>query len=293
MQRRGPRSSCARTRGTSTLVTLTAKNTTRYADANGLRIHYHEAGSGPPLVCVAATAFGATAWGQNRSNIGALSQHFHTMLVNLPPQGDSDKQVKSDAPRLDFYAEVLRDFMDALGIDWAHFYGGSPGAGPVLKLATLHPERIGRIVVDAPTGVGKSLFNPMPVEGASYTAAFGREPTMERLREVMDIQISRPELREEAIQLRYSAAHAPGYKEARNNITGPMENLLNFLKHVQAPTLIIWGAADRDVPLDRGLAAMWEIPSARLHLFGAGCGHWPQYERADEWNRLVIRFLND
>ena len=204
---------------------LTAENTSRYADANGVRVHYHEAGDGPPLVCVAATAFGASAWGQNRRNLDALSRRFRTMLVNLPPQGDSDKQVKSDEPRLDFYARVLRDFLDALGIDRAHFYGGSPGAGPVLKLAVLHPERVDRIVVDAPTGLGKSLFNPMPVEGAAYTAAFGREPTMERLREVMEIQISRPELREEAVQLRYAAAHAPGYQEARGNISGPMEGL--------------------------------------------------------------------
>ncbi len=274
-------------------MTLTAENTSRYADANGVRVHYHEAGDGPPLVCVAATAFGATAWGQNRRNLHALSQRFRTMLVNLPPQGGSDKQVKSSEPRLDFYARVLRDFLDALGIDRAHFYGGSPGAGPVLKLAALHPERVGRIVVDAPTGLGKSLFNPMPVEGAAYTAAFGREPTMERLREVMEIQISRPELRDEAIELRYAAAHAPGYQEARGNISGPMEGLLNFIGRVAAPTLIIWGAADRDVPMDRALAAMWEMPNARLHLFGAGCGHWPQYERADEWNRLVIRFLTD
>ena len=274
-------------------MTLTAENTSRYADAKGVRVHYHEAGQGPPLVCVAATAFGASAWGQNRRNLDALSQGFRTMLVNLPPQGDSDKEVKSAAPRLDFYAGVLRDFLDALGIERAHFYGGSPGAGPVLKLAALHPERVGRIVVDAPTGLGKSLFNPMPVEGAAYTAAFGREPTMERLREVMDIQIARPELREEAVELRSAAAQAPGYQEARGNISGPMEGLLNFIQRVAAPTLIIWGAADRDVPMDRALAAMWEIPNARLHLFGAGCGHWPQYERADEWNRLVIRFLTD
>ncbi len=279
-------------------MTLTSENTTRTVDANGVLVQYHEAApegvsDAPTLICVAATAFGATAWGQNRANIGALSQRFRTLLVNLPPQGGSDKQVTSDGPRTIFYSDVLRDFMDALGIEKAHLYGGSPGAGPVLRFATRFPDRVGRVVVDAPTGLGKSLFNPLPVEGAAYTAAFSNDPTMERLRAVMDIQISRPELREEAIELRYEAAHAPGYREARDNIKGPPENLLTFIQDVGAPTLIIWGAADRDVPMDRALAAMWEIPNARVHFFGAGCGHWPQYERADEWNRLVVGFLND
>ena len=277
--------------------TLTSENTSRTVDANGVLVQYHEAGpaggEAPVLICVAATAFGATAWGQNRTNIEALSQHFRTLLVNLPPQGGSDKKVKSDGPRTIFYAGVLRDFMDALGIEQAHMYGGSPGAGPVFRFAALYPDRVTRIVVDAPTGLGKSLFNPMPVEGAAYTAAFGADPTMERLRAVMDIQISRPELRAEAIELRYEAAHAPGYQEARGNISGPPENVLAFIGEVTAPTLIIWGAADRDVPMDRALAAMWEMPNARVHLFGAGCGHWPQYERTDEWNRLVVGFLQE
>lgn len=274
-------------------MTLTESNTSRTVDANGVLVQYHEAGAGPVLICVAATAFGATAWGQNRDNLAALSQHFRTLLVNLPPQGGSDKTVKSDGPRTIFYADVLRDFMDALDINKAHMYGGSPGAGPVLRFATRYPDRVDKVIADAPTGLGRSLFNPMPVEGARYTAAFADEPTMERLREVMEIQISRPELREEAVQLRYEAAHATGYQQARGNIGGPPENLLNFIQDVRAPTLIIWGAADRDVPMDRALAAMWAIPNARVHLFGAGCGHWPQYERAGEWNRLVIGFLRE
>ena len=277
---------------------LTSENTTRTVDANGVLVQYHQAAptgstDAPVLICVAATAFGATAWGQNRSNIDALSKQFRTLLVNLPPQGGSDKKVTSDGPRTIFYSDVLRDFMDALGIEKSHFYGGSPAAGPVLRFATRFPDRVGRIVVDAPTGLGRSMFNPMPVEGAAYTAAFGADPTMERLREVMDIQISRPELREEAIELRYEAAHALGYQEARGNIKGSPENILTFIQDVRAPTLIIWGAADRDVPMDRALAAMWEMPNARVHFFGAGCGHWPQYERANEWNRLVVSFLKD
>ena len=274
---------------------LTAENTSKTVVANGVLIQYHEAGpesnNAPNLICVAATAFGATAWGQNRKNIEPLSRKCRIFLINLPPHGGSDKKIKSDSPRTIFYANLLRDFMDALGIKNAHMYGGSPGAGPVLRFATLFPERVLRLVVDAPTGLGKSMFSPMPVEGAKLTRAFGDNPTYENALEVMKVQISVPELREEAALLRYEAAMAPGYQDARFNIGGPPENLLDFIGNVSTPTLIIWGTGDRDVPMDRALAAMWEMPNARVHLFGADCGHWPQYERAEEWNQLVIGFL--
>ena len=275
---------------------LTAENTSKTILANGVLVQYHQAGpeskNAPSLICIAATAFGATAWGQNRKNIEALSKKFHTYLINLPPHGGSDKYVTSDSPKTIFYANLLKDFMDVLGIKEAHLYGGSPGAGPALRFATMFPNMVLRVVVDAPTGLGKSMFSPMPVEGAKITRAFGENPTFENALEVMKIQISVPELREEAALLRYEAAMVPGYQEARFNIGGPAENLLDFISEVKAPTLIIWGASDRDVPMDRALAAMWEMPNARVHLFGAGCGHWPQYERSEEWNQLVIGFLN-
>ncbi len=34
------------------------------------------------------------------------------------------------------------------------------------------------------------------------------------------------------------------------------------------------------------------MPEARLHVLPR-CGHWAQWEHADEFNRLVIAFLKD
>jgi len=38
------------------------------------------------------------------------------------------------------------------------------------------------------------------------------------------------------------------------------------------------------------LKLLWTIGDARLHVFSK-CGHWAQWEHADEFNRLVIDFL--
>ena len=54
--------------------------------------------------------------------------------------------------------------------------------------------------------------------------------------------------------------------------------------------LLIWGREDRVNPVDGALVAMKMIRRAQLHVFG-GCGHWVQLEKAAEFNRLAIEFL--
>ena len=54
--------------------------------------------------------------------------------------------------------------------------------------------------------------------------------------------------------------------------------------------LLIWGREDRVNPLDGALVALKTIRRCQLHVFG-GCGHWAQLEKFDEFNRLVISFL--
>ena len=56
------------------------------------------------------------------------------------------------------------------------------------------------------------------------------------------------------------------------------------------PTLLLWGREDRVNPVDGALVAMKMIRRAQLHVFG-GCGHWVQGEKAAEFNRLAIGFL--
>ena len=54
--------------------------------------------------------------------------------------------------------------------------------------------------------------------------------------------------------------------------------------------LLVWGREDRVNPLDGALVALKTIRRCQLHVFG-GCGHWAQLEKFDEFNRLVIGFL--
>jgi pimeloyl-ACP methyl ester carboxylesterase len=273
-------------------MALTYENTSKFAQAKGVKIHYHEAGAGPVLIMVPGTGAGATAWVLNKYNIEGLSKHFRVILYNPPPVGESDKTITFNGPLNPFYAGILLDFMDTLGIDKAHLYGGSPGSGQVIRLALDHPERVGKLVLQCVTGLGRSLFTAFPWEGSRLTGVTGRDPSLENVTAQMEAMVPRADRRRDLIMDRYNAANDKETNEARRRITGTRgEDISPELPRISQPTLIIWGVAEKDVPLDFGLRLAANIPNARLHIYGDGTGHFPNVEQAEDFNRLLTEVL--
>jgi len=70
------------------------------------------------------------------------------------------------------------------------------------------------------------------------------------------------------------------------------EPLFARLPELPHKTLLIWGRDDRTVMLDNAFILLKLLPDVRLHVFGK-CGHWAQWEKADEFNSLVDSFLDE
>ncbi len=81
----------------------------------------------------------------------------------------------------------------------------------------------------------------------------------------------------------------------RNSISlsGPRHEvvLTGKLPHMKTPTLFIHGAQDRTIPAKHTQEACRLMPDARLKIIDR-CGHCPHIEKADEFSREVIGFLN-
>jgi 2-hydroxy-6-oxonona-2,4-dienedioate hydrolase len=182
--------------------------------------------------------------------------------------------------------------MDAVGIEKAHLYGGSPGAPQVIRLALDHPDRVVKLILQSATGVRPSYFTPAPWEGARLTQVVARDPTYENVVAQVEAMVPRADRRtEEFIMNRFLAASDRETNDARARVTGPQDGYINELENITQPTLVIWGLNERDVPLDHGLRLAVSIPNARFHIYGNETGHFPQFERAKEFNRLVTTFL--
>ncbi len=266
----------------------------KFAQAGNLKIHYHEFGSGYPLICVHGAGPGATGWSNFKGNVGELSKHFRTLLIDMPQYGKSDKPVIK-VSRQSYLATSIRDFMDSLGIKKAHIIGNSMGGQAGLKLAIDYPEKVDRLVVIGSGAIkAGSIFQPMPLEAIRNISNYykGEGPTLAKMREVLESLVyDRSRITDDLVQERFEASNDPVLVELfGRQPAGPQDDLYAELPNLKAKTLIVWGQDDRAGALDVGLLMLRRLPDARMHIFSK-CGHWAHVEHRDEFDRLVLQFF--
>ncbi|MBM3940239.1 MAG: alpha/beta fold hydrolase [SAR202 cluster bacterium] len=123
--------------------------------------------------------------------------------------------------------------------------------------------------------------------------AYRADPTRANMERIMELFIPDPALwTEELVERRWRSARTPGHLEASARFTGPgkLSQLWPAVRELRAEVLCVWGQQDWMVPVEGAMRALAQIPRLRLHVW-AGAGHFVQYERRDEFNRLVVDFL--
>lgn len=265
-----------------------------FADADGVQIHHGDVGDGPPVLMLHGTGPGSDAWVNFRHNIGDLARDFRVIPVDLPRFGRSAK-VALPGPRLDVLSKVVRDLLDALGLERAHIVGNSMGGQVALKLAIDSPDRVGRLVLVAPAALSRSTTVPMPTELVRMIAGYYADegPSFQKMRQLMRALVFDPSsVTDEAVRERYEASIDPQVLAVNKGPHWAHQSLEHELDRVTAPALLTWGQDDRASPFDHALVLLRTLRNARLHVFPR-CGHSVQAEYPDEFNALARGFLRD
>jgi pimeloyl-ACP methyl ester carboxylesterase len=261
-------------------------------DANGIRTNYLEAGSGDEhVVLIHGSGPGVTSYANWRNVLPALGEDFHVIAPDMVGFGYSDRPTDVKYG-LDTWADQTVGVMDALGIEKAHLVGNSFGGGIALRIATQHPDRVGKLVLMGSMGVEFPI-----TEGLD--AVWGYDGTLEGMKKVMGYFAYNKELTgEELAQVRYEGATQPGFQEAFSSMfpaprqrwveamTVP-EKEISSLPH---RTLVVHGREDAVIPLANSYKLEELLDNADLAVF-SHCGHWSMIERKDDFNRLVRDFF--
>ena len=279
------------------MTELTEESTSRYAEAGGHRLHYHDAGSGPVVVMLHGGGPGAGGWSNfNRNLAPFVEAGYRVILLDCPGFNRSSPLVSAD-PRGLINARAVVALMDVLDIPKAHLVGNSMGGLSALTFALEYPDRLDHMVLMGSAGLGQSLFQPSPQEGIKLLMKLYRQPSLENLHAMLQVFVYDPSVLTEAlVQSRWQAMQRCSEHLAnfvRSNEMNPRALFIDLtprLPEIKAKTLVIWGRDDRFVPLDNGLKAAWGIPDADLHVFSR-CGHWAQWEHAQKFNELTLGFL--
>ncbi|MDB5841717.1 MAG: alpha/beta hydrolase fold [Herminiimonas sp.] len=281
------------------MKSLTEESTSKYARIKegslDMQVHYNEAGEGEAVFMLHGGGPGAGGWSNYSRNIGPFVEAgYRVILLDSPGFNKSDPMVV-EVPRGQVNAAAVKGLMDVLGIQKAHLVGNSMGGATAMTFALEYPDRLGKLVLMGPGGCGRSAMMPMPLEGIKQLQVVFKNPSLEALRKMTDIFVYDPTaLTEDLIEGRFKAMMRDDGIHLKNWVKSMQKAALIDLSprfpEIKAKTLCTWGRDDRFLPLDHGLKVVFGIPDARLHVFSQ-CGHWAQWEKADEFNRLVLDFL--
>lgn len=114
--------------------------------ANGINLHYLQAGKGPNVVLIHGMGGNLAIWFLHL--VGQLRKEFRFTAYDLRGHGKSEMP-PSGYTTADM-VEDLKGLMDALGLEKTHLVGHSWGADVAMHFTTAYPERVGKLVVLEP-----------------------------------------------------------------------------------------------------------------------------------------------
>src|SRR5207247_10270057 len=121
-------------------------------DVMGVPTYVVDAGEGPPILLI--HGYGDTADGWRRVVPGLVRDH-RVIALDMPPFGRSSNQL-TGGKLLDFYDDFVPALLDELEVDRATVVGHSLGGAVALRLACTDPERVERLGLVAPAGLGSA-----------------------------------------------------------------------------------------------------------------------------------------
>ena len=243
----------------------------RHVHANGIDIHYVEAGAGEPLLLldnamVSANPVWASLPFAYASFTGTLAEHFR---VITPDARGSGKSVHGGGPiPYTLLADDVAALIEALKLDQPLICGFSDGGETATIIGIRHPGSVRAIVNHA----GYDLFNPDP-----YAPAIAM--TRQMLGGSADATQADPELSaSRAEQLRamfelmksdHDDAQGAGHwktvvAQTFDRITQPHGYTVDDLRTIAVPTLVLAGDRDPFCTIEEGAAAYHALPTGEL-----------------------------
>ena len=265
-----------------------------YLDAGGVRTRYLHAGDPglPALMLLHGSGGHAEAYVRN---LEAHAEHFSTWSIDMLGHGYTDKPGHPLEVR--HYVDHLIAVLDEIGAGRARISGESLGGWVAARAAIEVPDRVERLVLNT---AGGSQADPDVMKRIiTLSMAAAENPTWETVQaRITWLMADKSKGYDDLVASRQRVYRQPDFVAAMRDIMALQDpdirarNLLgpNEYGVITAPTLVLWTSDDptADVSEGRRIASM--IPGARFEVM-AGCGHWPQYEDAQTFNRLHIDFL--
>lgn len=249
--------------------------------AGGLNVVYLDSGGrGEPLVLVHGFGADKDSWTRVARH---LTPRYRVIVPDLPGYGESSSPADVQY-RIADGVERLHAFMQAIGLQRAHFGGNSMGGHVVAAYAVAHPNAVGSLWLVANAGVWSA-----PTSELSRLLAEGKPnpltaATAEQYREFLAFVMSKPPPLPGAL-LDVLAARAVAVSALRasqfRDLTEQPVRLEGVIDGLPIPVHILWGADDRLLHVGSVDVLKRLLPQASSTVM-PGIGHAPMIEAPKE-----------
>ncbi|HLT31633.1 MAG TPA: alpha/beta hydrolase [Myxococcaceae bacterium] len=219
-------------------------------------------------------------------NLPALAERHRIYGLSLRGHGNSARPATGYS-QAHFVDDVVA-FMDAEGLTTAAVVGHSMGSLVAHKLASEHPSRVSRLVLigSGPSAAG----NPVVGELLGAVDALTDPVDPQFVREFQSSTFTRPVPATYLDAMVANSLKLPASVWQQTAHGFVAEDHTDALRHITAPTLLIWGDQDGFFGERDQQALLAAIPDARLSVY-EGTGHAPHAEQPHRFNRELSDFL--
>jgi 3-oxoadipate enol-lactonase len=232
-----------------------------FAENDGVKIYWEEAGKGEPILLVMGLGWASCMWHRTRQ---LLAGKYRVITFDNRGVGRSD--VPTGPYPIATMAADAAAVLDAAGVKSAHLYGISMGGMISQEFALQYPQRVKSLVLGCTAAGGPAALQPAP-EVIQVLMRRGMSPqeAIEAIDPfIYDSGTSR-ELIEQDRKLRVEwYPTAEGY-------LGQLQGIMAWeaysrLAQIAVPTLVMHGENDQLIPAANGKLIAQRLPNAKLVL---------------------------
>jgi non-heme chloroperoxidase len=267
-------------------------------NSNAIELYYEVHGSGRPLVLIHGFPLSGRAW-EKQTPVLVDAGYSVITYDRRGFGGSSQPAIGYD---YDTFAEDLSRIMTELDLRDTVLVGHSMGTGEVTRyLSTYGSGRVNGAVfvapippfllktADNPEGLDKSLFDGFQQSILADRPAYLTEflANFFNLNETLGNQVS-----EEAVRANWNIAVGASPKGTYECVSAWLTDFRNDLRHIDVPSLIVQGDADRVTPFPiTGKRLHDAVKGSRLIVL-EGAPHAIPWTHADEVNQALLEFLS-
>ena len=260
----------------------------------GLKVSYVVTGEGAPLLLI----HGIPVWGYLwKDCIAMLSQHFQLIIPDLVGYGYSDQRDCFDRS-IKVQSHLISKLLDFLGIESLFVAGHDIGGAVAQRFVVDHVAQVRKWAL-----IDSVLYDSWPADPMVrlgnpklHYRTHGDELAQKFIERLPDGFYHRERASQELLEgwMAPYATEAGKLSLIRNaaalNTNHTME-LLDDLRRLTIPLLLLWGAKDQYQPLSSAERFKEEFPETQLRVI-ADSDHFLPLEKGDEVAHILIEFFS-